>query len=73
MEFGVDLPYGAPVGIIHGKTSSAISGHPDIPCFLLLDDPANELLLPAGLGTGRLGQTQLGKKAAYYFVSALWF
>ena len=26
---------------------------PDIPCFLLLDDLANELLLPVGLGTDR--------------------
>jgi hypothetical protein len=33
---------------------SAISGHPDIPCFLLLDDPANELLLSAGLGAHRI-------------------
>jgi len=32
------------------KLSSAISGRPDIPCFLLLDDPANELLLSVGLG-----------------------
>ena len=28
----------APGGFIHGKPASAISGHPDIPCFLLLDD-----------------------------------
>jgi hypothetical protein len=36
--------------IIHGKTSSAISGHPDIPCFLLLNDAANELFVSVGLG-----------------------
>ena len=29
-------------------------GDPDIPCFLLLDDPANELLLPFGLGSHRI-------------------
>jgi hypothetical protein len=38
----------------HGKTSSAISGDPDIPCFLLFDEPANELLLSVGLGAGRI-------------------
>ena len=38
-------------GGFRGKTSSAIFGHPDIPCFLLLDDPANELFLSVGLGT----------------------
>ena len=38
----------------HGKPASAISGHPDIPCFLLLDDPANELFLPVGLGADRI-------------------
>jgi hypothetical protein len=48
--FGVDLRYGGSEeqhreDSIHGKTSSAISGHPDVPCFLLLDDPANELFL----------------------------
>ena len=37
-----------------GKTSSAISSDPDIPCFLLLDDPANELLLSVGLGAYRI-------------------
>jgi hypothetical protein len=26
----------------HSKLASAIVGHPDIPCFLLVDDPANE-------------------------------
>jgi hypothetical protein len=56
--FGVDLRYGPATNsnrrIIHGKTTSAISGHPDIPCFLLLDDPANELFLSAGLGAGRI-------------------
>jgi hypothetical protein len=31
-----------------------ISGHPDIPYFLLLNDPANELLLPVGLGADRI-------------------
>jgi len=41
-------------GRIPGKPASAISGRPDIPCFLLLDDPANELLLPFGLGTNRI-------------------
>jgi hypothetical protein len=40
--------------IIHGKPASAISGHPDIPCFLLLDDPANELFLSVGLGADRI-------------------
>jgi hypothetical protein len=38
----------------NGKPVSAMSGNPDIPCFLLLNDPANELLLPAGLGTNRI-------------------
>jgi hypothetical protein len=56
--FGVDLRYGqrrtTPGGFIRGKTSSAISGRPDIPCFLLLDDPANELLLSIGLGAHRI-------------------
>jgi hypothetical protein len=32
----------------------AISGRPDVRCFLLLDDPANELFLSAGLGTDRI-------------------
>jgi hypothetical protein len=44
----------APGRIIHGKTSSAISGDPDVSYFLLLDDPANELLLPFGLGADRI-------------------
>jgi hypothetical protein len=44
----------APGGFIRGKTSSAISGHSDVPCFLLLDDPANELFLPVGLGADRI-------------------
>jgi hypothetical protein len=44
----------APGGFIRGKTSSGISGHPDIPCILLLDDPANKLLLPVGLGAHRI-------------------
>ena len=39
---------------MHGKPASAISGDPDIPCFLLLDDPANELFLSAGLGVHRI-------------------
>jgi hypothetical protein len=36
------------------RVSSAISGHPDIPCFLLLEDPINELLLSLGLGGRRI-------------------
>jgi hypothetical protein len=44
----------APGGFIRDKTSSAISGNPDVPCFLLLDDPANELLLSIGLGADRI-------------------
>ena len=40
--------------IIHGKPASAISGHPDVPCFLLLDDTLNELFLSAGLGSDRI-------------------
>lgn len=43
-----------PGGFIRGKTSSAISGHPDVPCFLLLDDLANELFLSLGLGANRI-------------------
>jgi hypothetical protein len=43
-----------PGGFICGKTSSAISRHRDIPRFLLLDDPANELFLPFGLGAYRI-------------------
>ena len=41
-------------GFIRGKTSAAISGHPDIPCFLLLDDVGNELLLSVGLDANRI-------------------
>jgi hypothetical protein len=41
-------------GSICGKTSSAIFGHLDVPFFLLLDDPPNELLPPAGLGAYRI-------------------
>jgi hypothetical protein len=44
----------APGGSSIGNSASVIFGDPDIPCFLLLDDPANELLLPAGLGTSRI-------------------
>ena len=59
LVFGVDLRYGerratAPGGSIRGKNSSAISGDPDIPCFLLLNDPVNELFLSAGLGAYRI-------------------
>ncbi len=36
------------------NSSSAISGDPDIPYFLLLDDPANELFLSVGLGAHRI-------------------
>jgi hypothetical protein len=58
LAFGADLRYGqrrtTPGGFIRGKTSSAISGDPDIPYFLLLDDPANELFLSAGLGADRI-------------------
>jgi hypothetical protein len=54
LALGVDLRYGAANNgtgrIIHGKPASAISADPDIPCFLLLDDPANELFLSLGLG-----------------------
>jgi hypothetical protein len=38
----------------NGKPVSAMSGDPDIPCFLLLNDPANELLLSVGLGAHRI-------------------
>jgi hypothetical protein len=41
-------------GFIRGKTSSAISGRPDIPYFLLLDNAADELLLSAELGAYRI-------------------
>jgi hypothetical protein len=44
----------APGAFIRDKTSSAISGYPDVPCFLLFDDPANELFLSAGLGADRI-------------------
>jgi hypothetical protein len=43
-----------PGGSSNGKSVSAISGHRDIPCVLLLDDPANELFLSAGLGADRI-------------------
>jgi hypothetical protein len=78
----VDLRYGGsdeqqPGEIIYDKSASAISGDPYISCFLLLDDAADELRLSPGLGAGRvitrLGETQLGMKAAYCFVSAFWF
>jgi hypothetical protein len=62
----VDLRYEVATnstGRIHPwQNSSAISGHPDIPCFLLLDDPANELFLSAGLGAGRI-LTSIGGSA----------
>ena len=59
LAFDVVLRYGgqrriASVGTSNGKPASAISGHPDIPWFLLLDDPADELFLSAGLGAGRI-------------------
>jgi hypothetical protein len=41
-------------GFIRGETFSAISGDPDISCFLLLDDSVNELLLSLGLGASRI-------------------
>ena len=41
-----------------GKPASVITNHSDVPCFLL-DDPANELLLPAGLGVGRVLTSEL--------------
>jgi hypothetical protein len=51
----VDLRYGAATnstgGFIHGKTTSAIPGYPDVSCFLFRDDSANELFLSAGLGS----------------------
>ena len=54
LAFALDSRYEAATkstgGIIHGKTTLAISCYPDIPCFLLLDDPADKLLLPVGLG-----------------------
>ncbi len=39
---------------IRGETFSAISGDPDVPYFLLLDDHANELFLSVGLGASRI-------------------
>ena len=58
LAFGVELRYGqrrtAPGGFVRGKTFSAMSGYPHIPCVLLLDDPANELFLSAGLGADRV-------------------
>jgi hypothetical protein len=54
----MDLRYGAAKNstgrIIRGKTSSTNPGDRDIPYFLLLDDPANELFLSAGLGAYRV-------------------
>ena len=41
-------------GFIGEKPASAISGHPDIPCFLLLDNPVNELFLPLWLEAYRI-------------------
>jgi len=38
----------------NGKTTAVIPRHLDVSGFLLLDDPANELLLPAGLGADRV-------------------
>jgi len=52
-------PTTAPGGFIRGKTSSPISDHPDIPSFLLLDDPANELFLSVGLGVNRILTVEL--------------
>jgi hypothetical protein len=40
--------------VIVSSTVQFSTSHPDIPCFLLLDDPADELLLSAGLGTDRI-------------------
>ena len=57
LAFDVDLRYEATNStgrIIYGKPASAISGHPDIPYFLPLDDPADELFLSAGLGAYRI-------------------
>ena len=50
----VEAPTNSTGRIIRGNNPSAISGCPDIPGFLLLDDLANELLLSAGLGTDRI-------------------
>jgi len=36
------------------RLSLATLTSPDIPTFLLLDDPAYELFLSAGLGAGRI-------------------
>ena len=52
-------PTTAPGGFIRGKTSSPISDHSDIPSFLLLDDPANELFLSVGLGVNRILTVEL--------------
>lgn len=49
--------------IIHDKTFSPISDHPDIPWFLLLDDPAHKLFLSAGLGTYRIRSPEHPKPA----------
>jgi hypothetical protein len=59
LAFAMDLRYGsqrrtAAGGFIYGKPSSAISGDADIPCCVLLDDPADELFLSAGLSTHRI-------------------
>ena len=57
-----DLRYEAPTNSngIHpmGKPASVITNHSDVPCFLL-DDPANELLLPAASGVGRVLTSEL--------------
>jgi len=55
----VDLQYEAATSrtgeeLVHGKPASAIFGDPDVPCLLLLNDPANEQLLPVGLGAYRI-------------------
>jgi len=63
---------------MRGNNPSAISGCPDIPGFLLIDDLANELLLSAGLGIDRIltatggllrGGGQLGEDAALRLVA----
>jgi hypothetical protein len=49
LAFGVDCDMRQQrTGFIGEKPASAISGHPDIPCFLLLDNPVNELFLLFG-------------------------
>lgn len=74
----VDAPTNSTGRIIRGNNPSAISGCPDIPGFLLLDDLANELLLSAGLGTDRIltcdrrifyGGGQLGEDVAVRLVA----